>query len=107
MTEYHKIQSVYMRDPDNKFKTFIEGNWSIPEFEYLQDNQWVFTEKVDGTNIRVIFDGDNIYYGGRTDRAQIPTDLVNALNEMFLPKLNLFKAKFADDKKRPENYHQS
>ena len=48
MTQYHKIQSVFKRDPNTKFKTLLEGEYSIPEFEYLKDNEWVFTEKVDG-----------------------------------------------------------
>ena len=53
MKEYHKIQSVFKRDIANG--KIIEGKYSLPEFEYLKDNQWVFTEKVDGTNIRIIW----------------------------------------------------
>jgi len=56
MKEYHKIQTVFKRNPKNKLKTLLHGNYSIPEFEYLKDNEWVFTEKVNGTNIRVMFD---------------------------------------------------
>ena len=51
MKEYHKIQSIYKRD--EKTRKFIEGQWSLPEFEYLQNNRWLWTDKVDGTNIRV------------------------------------------------------
>jgi hypothetical protein len=54
MKEYHKIQTVFKRDPSNNYKTLLEGEFAIPEFGYLQDNEWVFTEKVDGTNIRVM-----------------------------------------------------
>ena len=97
MTEYHKIQTVYKRDPETKFKTLLEGDYSLPEFQYLQDNEWVFTEKVDGTNIRVMFDGKCISFGGKTDRAQIPTNLVNRLNESFLDKSALFKDVFDGD----------
>ena len=78
MKEYHKIQTVFHRDPDTKFKTLLEGRFSLPEFEYLQNNEWIFTEKVDGTNIRIIFDGE-LTFGGKTDRAQIPNQLVNKL----------------------------
>ena len=35
MTEYHKIQSIWLRDPETKCKTFIEGAWSMPEFGFL------------------------------------------------------------------------
>lgn len=82
-TKYHKIQSVYKRDPNNNFRTFIDGDFSLSEFEYLASNKWVFTEKVDGTNIRVTIHEDRIEYGGRTDRAQIPTSLLSALQGIF------------------------
>lgn len=87
--EYHKIQTVYMRDPATKHKTLLIGQYSLPEFEYLKNNEWVFTEKVDGTNIRVICSSlqDDGYYGvnfgGKTDRAQIPATLVSRLEETF------------------------
>ena len=53
MREYHKIQSLFLRDPATQHRTFLHGQWSMPEFEYLADLEWTFTEKVDGTNIRV------------------------------------------------------
>jgi hypothetical protein len=52
MREYHKIQSVFKRDMETKHKTLIIGNFSTPEFEYLQNNIWEFDEKVDGTNLK-------------------------------------------------------
>ena len=90
MKEYHKIKTVFNRDPETKFKTLLIGQYALPEFEYLKDNEWVFTEKVDGTNIRVMFDGDKITFGGKTERAQIPGTLVTKLQEMFLPGLDKF-----------------
>jgi len=50
MNKYHKISTVFKRDPENNFKTLLFGEFATPELEYLQDNMWVFTEKVDGTN---------------------------------------------------------
>lgn len=85
MTEYHKIQSIFKRDMTSKRKTLLEGQWTTPEFEYLAGNTWAFTEKVDGTNIRVIFKDGGVTFGGRTDNAQIPAQLVTRLNERFLP----------------------
>jgi ATP-dependent RNA circularization protein (DNA/RNA ligase family) len=90
MNEYHKIKTVFKRDPANKYKTLLMGDFALPEFEFLQNNRWVFTEKVDGTNIRVIFNGFGITFGGKTDRAEIPSFLVNRLNERFLPQLDRF-----------------
>lgn len=88
MSEYHKIQSIFKRDMTSKRKTLIDGVWTLPEFEYLAGNAWTFTEKVDGTNIRVIFKDGGISFGGRTDDAQIPAQLVGRLNERFLPMLH-------------------
>jgi len=93
MKEYHKIQSIFKRD-DNK--NLLEGQWTLPEFEYLQNNQWVFTEKVDGTNIRVMFNEGKITFGGKTNNAQIPAMLVTHLNEVFLPKSNIFNEVFVN-----------
>lgn len=84
MKEYHKIQTVFLRDPETKFKTLLEGQFALPEFHYLKDNEWIFTEKVDGTNIRVIWNGKEMSFAGKTDRAEIPSHLRNALNEQFL-----------------------
>ena len=94
MEQYHKIQTVYKRDPETKSKTLIEGAFSLPAFEYLKNNEWVFTEKVDGTNIRVMFDGQLVTFGGKTDRAQIPTDLFNRLNERFFSHTDLLREVF-------------
>jgi len=83
MEKYPKIHTVYLRDPENKYKTLLDGQFALPEFEYLADNEWIFTEKVDGTNIRVHWDCERVYFGGRTDKAQIPTFLFAKLQEMF------------------------
>ena len=84
MHKYHKIQSVYKRDPDNNFKTFLD-EYSTPEIEYLADCQWDFTEKIDGTNIRVGWGWEDgiVSIGGRTDEAQIPTFLLSKLHQLF------------------------
>ena len=81
MREYPKIQSIFKRD--EKTHKFIEGQWSLPEFEYLQNNQWIFTEKVDGTNIRIIWDLETVRFGGKTENAQIPAFLVSKLQDLF------------------------
>lgn len=85
MNEYHKIQTLFLRDPETKFKTLLEGHYAKPEFEYLKDCEWTFTEKVDGTNIRVLWDCLTISFRGKTDRAQIPTFLLSQLEKTFDP----------------------
>jgi len=83
MKQYHKIQTVYLRDPATKYKTLLEGAFAKPEFEYLKHNKWVFTEKVDGTNIRVQWNGEQVTFAGKTDQADTPKFLLNRLAEMF------------------------
>jgi len=83
MNEYHKIVTVFERDPETKFKTLIEGKFALPEFDYLKNNEWVWTEKVDGTNIRVLFDGRTIAFMGKSDNAQLPGFLLNRLRAIF------------------------
>lgn len=97
MKQYQKIQTVYKRD--EKTKKIIEGDYSLPEFEYLKDNQWVYTEKVDGTNIRVMWNGKEVVFGGKTDDAQMPVFLLYKLQELFegTQKRILFKDKFGEE----------
>jgi hypothetical protein len=94
MNQYHKINTIFKRD--EKTKHIIEGDYSLPEFEYLKDNKWVFTEKVDGTNIRVMWNGESVVFGGKTDDAQMPVFLLYKLQELFegTQKRLLFKEKF-------------
>lgn len=94
MTEYHKIQTVYLRDPATQMRTLLEGQWALPEFEYLARNEWLWTEKIDGTNIRVIWDGVSVRFGGRTDDAQTPTFLLQRLQDLF--PAEKFKTVFPD-----------
>lgn len=83
MKEYHKIVTVWERDPATKHKTLLEGVWAEQEFEYLKDCEWTFSEKVDGTNIRVMWDGERVTFGGKTDRAQLYAPLVERLSDLF------------------------
>jgi hypothetical protein len=87
-TEYHKIESPFKRftEGPNRNK-FDFSQWSRPEFELLQHLPWHWTEKVDGTNIRVVWDGHRVAFGGRTDAAQIPTSLLKVLDAMFPEEL--------------------
>lgn len=82
MIEYNKIETLYKRDMEGT-KKLLEGEFRNPTVEFLKDNVWTFTEKIDGTNIRVYWDGHKVQFGGRTERAQIPSDLVNYLNSIF------------------------
>ena len=97
MLEYHKIETLYNRDVEGT-KKLIEGSFRNETLEYLKDLEFVWTEKIDGTNTRINWDGHKVTFGGRTERANIPSDLVNYLNTMFnTPEAEeLFEQKFGD-----------
>lgn len=82
MNAYTKIETVYKRDIDGT-KKLIEGNFRNEAVEFLKDKDWIFTEKVDGTNIGIVWDGHKVSYQGRTERAQIPAHLTNKLISIF------------------------
>lgn len=90
MKEYHKINSVYKRDAKGKFTE----EFSQPEFEYLFNNQWIGTEKLDGTNIRIGLSGGVLSFSGRTDNSQMPSTLAEWLRNN-ITKEKIEKA-FAD-----------
>ena len=95
MIEYNKIETVFERDTTGS-KKLIYGKYRDKTVEYLANNEWEFTEKIDGTNIRVYWDGYKITFGGRTERAQIPAHLYAKLQETFLTNETeeLFEQKF-------------
>jgi len=95
MNQYHKINTIFKRDMENGAK-IIEDSYADPAVEFLKDNQWVFTEKVDGTNIRVMWNGEAVTFGGKTDNAQMPVFLLYKLQELFegTVKRKMFEEKF-------------
>lgn len=97
MKEYHKIETLFERSTEGS-KKLIPWKWRNDAVAYLADFNWIWTEKVDGTNIRIHWDGHNITFGGRTERAQIPADLMNYLNRTFLNEETeqLFEQKFGE-----------
>jgi len=101
--EYPKIDTLFERDSSfivdpNKLKRSVLG--TIKE--------WDVTEKIDGTNIRVMFTpeqdaggglapnlvGPSVDFNGRTNNAQLPGDLVQYLVKTFPPEkfFNLFQS---------------
>jgi len=90
---YHKIQSVFLRDPATKHKNFLLGEWSEPEFGFLAPCEWSWQEKIDGTNIRVYWNGKDktIRFMGRRDLpvaddgtpSNVPDFLLDQLKTMF------------------------
>lgn len=97
MREYVKIETLFNRSEDGS-KKLIEGDFRNETVKFLRDLPWQFTEKVDGTNIQVAWDGHRVSYGGRTERASIPAHLMNKLVELFgtAEAEQLFEQKFGE-----------
>lgn len=97
MTEYHKIETLFERDI-NGTKKLIEGAFRNDAVKYLANNDWYFTEKIDGTNIRIHWDGHKVEFAGRTDKAQIPKPLMDYLITTFgsMEAEEMFEQKFGE-----------
>ncbi len=89
--KYPKIQTLWKRNENKKF-SIIEGDFSKEEFASI--DKWEVTEKIDGTNIRIFWNGETVNFGGRTDNAQIPTFLLDTLQKTF--SADKFKEVFPD-----------
>ena len=93
-TEYPKITGPFKRDPQTNKLT---DEWATRELEDLAGaNIWYFTEKVDGTNVRIFWDGYRVTYSGRTDNAVFSADQEAALKHLFAGEdnENLFEQQF-------------
>lgn len=97
MREYIKIETLFNRREDGS-KKLIEGDFRNETVEFLKDLPWQFSEKIDGTNIQIRWDGHKVWYGGRTERASIPSHLMNKLIELFGSNdtEQLFEQKFGE-----------
>lgn len=85
-TEYGHIDTIWKRDmSDGPNKgIIIPGEFANDELQYLSTNEWVGTEKVDGTNIRIELSPRIMMINGKTDAAIIPPKLQAKFAEMFL-----------------------
>lgn len=82
--EYHKIETLYERDE----KTFKVNPSILKNRVYDLIKYWRWTEKIDGTNVRAIWDHEQkrVTFGGKTDNAQLHADLVKHLYETVSPE---------------------
>ena len=79
--EYPKIYGPFQRN--NETNRVKPGHWITDELNILRSVMWTFTEKIDGTNVRVIWDGHAVRCAGRTDRAVLHPDLLKQLETLF------------------------
>ena len=105
-TTYTKINTIFKRDTNNIIMPF--DRLTQPEFEYLRNCKWHCEEKIDGTNIRIEITSEiewdnedvkgvsfNVNYKGKSDKADVPKDLIDYLKDKFPAEkvLNAFNYK--------------
>ena len=97
MRKYEKIDTLYVRDTTGT-KKLIEGEFRDPTVEFLAPCELIWTEKIDGCNTSIVWNGHNIEFHGRTERAQIPAELITRLNELFGGEANaqMFEQMFGE-----------
>ena len=83
MKKYHKINTIYKRAMELPDSPVVEGLWVSPEIEMLKDIAWTGTEKIDGTNVRIIFDGTTVEVKGKSDKSSMPDFLRADIEAMF------------------------
>jgi RNA ligase len=78
--EYHKIETLYERD---ELMHRLKPKLILKNRTYGLIKSWLWTEKIDGINIRVSWDVSTgkLTFGGRSDSSQLPADLVRYLYE--------------------------
>lgn len=85
MIEYPKTENLLARDPDTHKLRLDE--YRDPNFAQIK--HWHVTEKIDGTNMRLVYMprnkgvGQAVEVRGRSDRANVHPDLRAAMIDMF------------------------
>ena len=75
MRAYPSIETVFVRDATTRRLNF--GAIRMPEVKCVKS--WTVSEKIDGTNVRAIVTLDGITVKGRTDKANLPPGLEDAV----------------------------
>jgi hypothetical protein len=77
--EYHKIETLFERREDFRVD---EAKLKHPVIRTI--SEWDVTEKIDGTNVRVMLsEAGELAIGGRSNNAQMPGDLLMKLVNQF------------------------
>ena len=82
---YHKIYSPWERT-DVKSKTVNTEVFSDEYVEMLQNINWIRTEKVDGMNVNLYYDGNHIQFLGHTDKTQFDKEVKDFLDSLITPE---------------------
>lgn len=105
MIEYPSIKNLYASNEINgaERRRGPEFGFSHPSFGHI--GQWLVLEKVDGTNVRVIFEPAAekvLRYAGRTDNAQLHPQLMAHLDGLIADEGRWFETFFDEEGIGPE-----
>lgn len=78
---YPKIEGLFKRKDGSKELEI--GNFRNDYFNLLKDIDWVATEKIDGTNVCVEWDGHDFHFHGHTEKSELHKDLISYLEKTF------------------------
>ena len=112
--KYHKINALYNRwrkdlDPietlplNKKYGDFKDGEFAQSEFEYLFNNQWIWSEKLDGTNIRIYANWSEQYgihtfeVKGKDENSSTPKDLLEWIKNWIYENSQIVSDLFATE----------
>lgn len=93
---YPKIPTIYERDMNGSKQ--LTDKESSNTLTCLKDLEWVGTEKIDGTNCGVVWDGHKIGFQGRTEAAAINAKHFQYLQDTFQTEevAQIFEQKFGE-----------
>jgi ATP-dependent RNA circularization protein (DNA/RNA ligase family) len=76
MQRYPKMKNLFKR---NQKTGKLYQQFADPAFKYLRDIEWIGTEKIDGTNVRICWDGKNSFIRGKEEHSELPAFLYERL----------------------------
>ena len=78
---YHKIPSLWKRDENGEFTEKYTSQ--LVRTVFKSDIIMVVLEKIDGTNVRVYWDGYDFSFWGRKGKSEMPESLIKKLESIF------------------------
>lgn len=105
-TTYHHIDAPTVQDEEYRKKYGkrrlmppLVGDTDCYRSEilaYLAESDWVYSRKIDGANLRVQWDGEQVLWNGKTNAFQCGAELTEYMNNTFIEEI--FEEKFGREK---------
>jgi len=86
----HRTLTLPWQYPDSPKK------WRESELHYLANNLWAYRRKLDGENMRVMWDGEKAIWSGKSDDFTCDEETTKMMNQKFQEEI--FEEKFGREK---------